>query len=126
MSYVWSDLPQKGHKPPTHSKPRNITSIRQEKCTCKRIMHDKGKVFFFLSNICYWAGAIKFCYVKLSSDSGKQVKTWLCIVCPQPVKQAVEPEEGPRKENPALSKEQFLLPAPPIAENKEKLQDHKR
>lgn len=61
-------------------------------------MHDKGKVFFFLSNICSQAGAIKGCYVKLSSDSGEQVKKQLCIVSPRPAEQALAAEGGPRGE----------------------------
>ena len=75
-------------------------------------MHDKGKVFF-LSNICYWAGAIKFCYYKLSSDSGKQVKGQLGVGSPKPTKRAVEPEGGPRKASLALNQEYFLLLSTP-------------
>lgn len=70
----------------------------------------RERYFYFVkSNICYWAEAIKFCYYKLSSDSGKQVKGWLCIVSPKQMKQAVETEGGPRKVSLALSWEQFLL-----------------
>lgn len=77
-------------------------------------MHDKGKVFlFFKSNICYQAGAIKFCYYKLSSDSGKQVKGQLCIISPKLTKQTVEPEEGPRKASLAVNQEQLLLLSAP-------------
>lgn len=84
-------------------------------------MHDKGKVFLlFKSNICYQAGAIKFCYYKLSSDSGKQVKGELCIISPKLTKQAVEPEEGPRKASSAVKQEQSLFHTPYLRKMKTK------
>lgn len=54
-------------------------------------------------------------------------KHQLCIVSPKPAKQAVAPEEGPRKESLALIYEvsPLVIPAPQKDENKGKLQEHK-
>jgi hypothetical protein len=82
--------------------------------------------YVFKSNICYWAGAIKFCYVKLSSDSGKQVKKFFAKPAPSQQSRLWNHRRNWKKESLALSKEVCpWLPAPQKDKKKEKLQDHK-
>lgn len=103
MNYVASPQPQGGCKPPSPGKPRNIASGKNNAWEGKGIPAFPG-------NICDWLGAINFSYVRLSSDSGKQVKKGLCIVFTKPAREDAKGSLAPSQEHfPCTSKKQQKL-----------------